>query len=117
LRITISAKKHLDHVAGSLSCRDVQRRRAPAVPVHDIGAITLFTAVVESNGGELRSGTPQRMFQVNITSFFPTLNIFAYAPHPDGRFLVNVAEVGELTINVMTNWQKAAADNGKSAGR
>ena len=47
---------------------------------------------------------------------FRSSNIFAYSPHPDGqRFLVNaLVETGEPTVNVITNWQRAAADQ---AGR
>jgi hypothetical protein len=41
----------------------------------------------------------------------PTNNSFAYSPSPDGqRFLVNMdSDTAEPQINVITNWQKAAA--------
>ena len=77
------------------------------------GRLILMAATVDSDGrGGLRIGPPQKLFEVRATSTVPQNNIFAYSPHPDRqRFLVNeLVETGEPTINVITNWQKAATE-------
>jgi hypothetical protein len=74
--------------------------------------IALLAATVVPNGrGELQTGTPQRLFDVAAQTRVPTSNIFAYSPHPDGqRFLVNaLANPGDQTVNVITNWHLAVA--------
>ena len=76
-----------------------------------LGRGMLMAATVDADGrGGLHTGPPQKMFPVRATSTVPQQNIFAYSPHPDRqRFLVNqLVETGEPTINVITNWQKAA---------
>ena len=67
---------------------------------------------LESDGRSgVRTRTPQRLFEFRARMITPQSNVFAYSPHPDGqRSLVNaLAEAGEPTINVITNWQKAVA--------
>jgi hypothetical protein len=75
------------------------------------GRRALLRVLVESDArGGLR-GAPQTIFEMGIgPGLNQILNIFAYAPHPDGRFLVNVMEPGEPTINVITNWQKISTN-------
>ena len=71
--------------------------------------MALFAVAIMPDGrGGLRIGSPQRLFDVAVVSIVPQDNIFAYSPHPDGeRFLVNaLADTGEQTVNVITNWQK-----------
>ncbi len=73
---------------------------------------TLRAAAVEADGrGGFRTGTPQTLFDVRSQPYLSQANIFLYSPHPDGqRFLVNVlAEEGEATINVLTNWLQAVS--------
>ena len=54
---------------------------------------------------------PQKLFEFRATTAVLRANIFAYSPHPDGRFLVNVTpEAGEPTVNVVTNGRKYIAD-------
>jgi Tol biopolymer transport system component len=75
------------------------------------GQVILMAATVDADGrGGLHTGPPQKMFAVRATSTVVQNNIFAYSPHPDRqRFLVNqLVETGEPTVNVITNWQKAA---------
>jgi serine/threonine protein kinase/Tol biopolymer transport system component len=76
-----------------------------------LGRVTLMAAPIERDGrGGLRIGTPQRLFDVRLNGFSPQSNAFAYSPCLDGQcFLVNaLVESGEPTVNVITNWQKAA---------
>ncbi len=81
------------------------------------GRVILMASTVDADGrGGLRIGSAQKLFEVRATSTVPQSNMFAYSPHPDRqRFLVNqLVETGEPTVNVITNWQKAAAEQ---AGR
>jgi len=74
------------------------------------GPVVLMAATVDADGrGGLRIGPPQKLFLVRATATVPQSNIFAYSPHPDRqRFLVNqLVEIGEPTVNVITNWQKS----------
>jgi hypothetical protein len=74
-----------------------------------------LAANVKSDGREsLELGALETMFPLRVGSNVAQTNIFQYAPHPDGRFLVNVLEAGEPTINVITNWEKAVADAGSA---
>ena len=56
-------------------------------------------------------GVPQKLFDFPALNFVPQLNCFLYSPAPDGqRFLVSVlANTAEPTLNVIVNWEKAAA--------
>ena len=71
----------------------------------------LAVGVAPDGRGGLRTSRPQRLFAVPALLVQPQANAFAYSPHPDGqRFLVNaLTDVREPTVNVVTNWQKAAA--------
>lgn len=74
---------------------------------------TLLAAIVEAGGqGGLRTGTPQRLFDIRAQVTVIERNILVYSPHPDGqRFLVNaLTEEGEPTINVITNWRRTVSD-------
>ena len=57
-------------------------------------------------------GSPQKLFDAPVVSSIINVNAWSYAPHPDGRrFLVNaLTEASEPTVNVITNWHRAAAD-------
>ena len=73
---------------------------------------TLKAATVEAFGqGGLRTGTPQRLFDIRAQGTVIQANVFVYSPQRDGqRFLVNaLTEEGEPTINVITNWQKTVS--------
>ena len=77
------------------------------------GRAVLSAATVDSDGREgLRIGAPQKLFEARIGAIVPQNNSFAYSPHPDRqRFLVNqLAETGDLTVNVITNWHKVATE-------
>ena len=58
----------------------------------------------------IRAGTPVKLFGFNSLTTSERNNSWIYAPSPDGqRFLVAVrAESDAPTIQVMTNWLKAA---------
>ena len=71
---------------------------------------TLLAATVESDAsGRLRTGPPQKQFDVHGDLTVVQANAFSYSPHPDGqRFLVSVlVEDSEPTINVITHWQQS----------
>jgi Tol biopolymer transport system component len=73
---------------------------------------TLLAATVEADRqGGLRTGTPQRLFDIRAQLSVIQNNVWVYSSHRDGqRFLVNVStEAGEPTINVITNWQKTVS--------
>ena len=57
-----------------------------------------------------RLGTPLKLFEFESLITMPQGNSWLYAPSPDGqRFLVSMrAESGAPTIQVITNWLKAA---------
>ena len=70
-------------------------------------------AVATQSGprGEFQAGVSQPLFEFRAINYTETGSIFLYSPSVDGqRFLVNV-QVGntEPTLNVITNWEKAAA--------
>jgi len=75
------------------------------------GRAVLSAATVDPDGRDgLRIGAPQKLFEARIGAIVPQNNAFSYSPHPDRRrLLVNqLAETGDLTINVITNWYKVA---------
>jgi len=77
------------------------------------GRVTLTAATVDADGRSgLRIGTAQKLFEARVLTFVPQNNTFVYSPHPDRqRFLVNQSvETGEPTVNVITNWEKAATE-------
>jgi Tol biopolymer transport system component len=71
----------------------------------------LAVGVAPDGRGGLRTGRPQRLFAVPSNLVQQRSNAFAYSPHPAGqRFLVNaLTDARGSTVNVVTNWQKAAA--------
>ena len=81
------------------------------------GRTTLMAATIEADGrGGLRIGSPQKLFEVPVNTVVAQNNVFGYSPHPDRqRFLVNArVETGEPTVNVITNWQKAATETSQT---
>ena len=67
---------------------------------------TMWSARVTADGPEPRIGAPERLFTLDALR----LGIVAWAPAPDGRFLVNLP-VGETTpppITVLVNWRGGA---------
>ena len=75
-------------------------RRLMAVPVQ-LGPDANFQA-----------GVPQPLFEFHAISATETVNHFLYSPTADGqRFLVNVQAGDAATLNVITNWEKAALRN------
>jgi len=60
--------------------------------------------------GDFQAGASQALFDFRTTLVVAPANEFAYSPSADGqRFLVKVlAGDGEDTLNVITNWEKAA---------
>jgi hypothetical protein len=76
-----------------------------------VGPVMLMAVPVEADGrGGLRIGSPQRLFELRIPLNLLAGERWSYSPHPDGkRFLVNaLVDAREPTINIITNWQKAA---------
>jgi dipeptidyl aminopeptidase/acylaminoacyl peptidase len=73
-------------------------RRIMAVPVRSISP------------SQFESGVPKPFLDFRTSTRTPVNNEFVYSPSPDGqRFLVNVYATNvEPTLNVITNWQKAA---------
>ena len=62
--------------------------------------------------------TPQDLFEMHALHYIPTANFVLFAPHPDGRFLVNqFADQNKPTINVITNLKSLLAEKEKSSQR
>jgi eukaryotic-like serine/threonine-protein kinase len=59
---------------------------------------------------DFQAGAPQALFEFRGIGTVPTANFFAYSPSANGQhFLVNVqAGEAEPTLNVISNWEKAA---------
>ena len=73
----------------------------------------MAASVKPSSGGEFHSSVAQPLFGFHGLTVVPTFNNFLYAPSADGqRFLVHVQPSdAEATVNVITNWEKAALGN------
>jgi len=77
---------------------------------------TLMAVAIQFGaGGEIRFGSPSRLFSYVSQRSFQQINAFGYAPSPDGkRFLVSVnAEGDKPEINVILNWQKLIPSQAK----
>jgi hypothetical protein len=63
--------------------------------------------------GDFQAGAPQPLFAFRALGTVPSANVFLYSPSADGqRFLVTVqAGDAEPTLNVISNWEKAALGN------
>ena len=72
--------------------------------------MSLWAAAVQlSAGGELHTGTPEKLFEVPANLYVIQSNIWSYSPSPDGtRFLVNaLTDTSAQILNVVTNWPSA----------
>ena len=76
------------------------------IPNHRLMAVSMQSG----SGGDLQVGAPQPLFEFRSASTVAPANHFLYSPSADGqRFLVIVQASGaETTLNVITNWEKAA---------
>ena len=70
----------------------------------------LMAVTVQSSSTELRPEVPVPLFEFRGTNTTPQANVFLYSPTSDGqRFLVSAsASDAEPTLNVITNWERAA---------
>jgi serine/threonine protein kinase/Tol biopolymer transport system component len=71
----------------------------------------LMTVPVQSGAhGDFAVGTPKALFEFRALGTVSEANVFLYSPSADGqRFLATVqASDEEPTLNVITNWEKAA---------
>jgi serine/threonine protein kinase len=70
----------------------------------------MAVAVQSGPRGDFQAGAPQSLFEFRQIGSTPTNNSFLYSPSADGqRFLVHVQPGdAEPTLNVITNWEKAA---------
>jgi len=61
--------------------------------------------------GTFEIGQSEKLFDFSASYFTPQINVFLYSPSSDGqRFLVSAeARTTEPTLNVLVNWEKAAA--------
>jgi eukaryotic-like serine/threonine-protein kinase len=79
------------------------------------GARYTWTAVPFQvmQGGPPAIGEPKPLFTFNALTFNAVSNLFVYNPAMDGqRFLVNSrATLSNGTLNVMTNWERAATQS------
>ena len=71
---------------------------------------TLMSVSMKSSGGPLQVEAPKVLFPVRIRTILTEGNDFSYSAAADGRrFLMNVLpETVPPTLNVITNWEKAA---------
>jgi serine/threonine protein kinase len=70
----------------------------------------MAVAVQSGPRGDFQAGAPQALFEFHAIGIVPTGNSFLYSPGAGGqRFLVHV-QPGDAqpTVNVITNWEKAA---------
>ena len=73
----------------------------------------MAVAVQSGPRSDFQAGAPQALFEFHAIGIVPTGNSFLYSPSADGqRFLVHV-QPGDAqpTVNVFTNWEKAALGN------
>ncbi len=70
----------------------------------------MVVAVRSGPRGDFQAGPPRGLFEFRQIGSTPTNNSFLYSPSADGqRFLVHVQPGdAEATLNVVTNWEKAA---------
>ena len=70
----------------------------------------MAVAVQSGPRGDFQTGAPQALFEFRQIGSTTTNNSFLYSPSADGqRFLVHVQPSdAEPTLNVITNWEKAA---------
>jgi hypothetical protein len=70
----------------------------------------MAVAVQPGAHGDFQAGVPQALFEFRGIGIVAEGNSFLYSPSADGqRFLVQVQPAGvEPTVNVITNWEKAA---------
>jgi hypothetical protein len=76
----------------------------------------LMAAAVQAGSSRLTIAPSRMLFEFSSPLVVPGSNIFAYSPAPDGQgFLATVLSSGqEATLNVITNWEKAAGSRRKS---
>jgi len=77
----------------------------------DLTSNRLMAVTVQSGAhGDFQAGVPQALFEFRGLGIVPQGNSFLYSPSADGqRFLAQVQPAGaEPTVNVITNWEKAA---------
>jgi hypothetical protein len=81
----------------------------PQFPINRLMAV----AVQSGPRGDFQVGAPQTLFEFRAITQAPSGNGFLYSPSADGqRFLVRVQPGdAEPTLNVITNWEKAALGN------
>ncbi len=70
----------------------------------------LITAAVQSGPrGDFQAGAPQKLFELRANASGSERNRFIYSPSADGqRFLFGVSHTELPTVNVISNWEKAA---------
>jgi hypothetical protein len=75
----------------------------------------LMAAAVQAGSSRLTIAPSRMLFEFSSPLVVPGSNIFAYSPAPDGQgFLATVLSSGqEATLNVITNWEKAAGSAAK----
>jgi Tol biopolymer transport system component len=75
----------------------------------------LMAAAVQASSGGLTIASPRLLFEFRSPLTVPLVNVFAYSPAADGqRFLATVLSGTEAaTLNVITNWEKAASSAAK----
>ena len=77
---------------------------------------SLMAVSVQSRpGGFFQAGVPTALFEVHTRIIVAQRNFFSYSPSLDGqRFLmIVVPDTAPPTLNVITNWEKAAAGAAK----
>jgi Tol biopolymer transport system component len=88
------------------------RWRADGKELYYLSRPGLMAVSVQSRpGGPLQAGVPKALFDVQTRTIIPEANQFSYSPSADGqRFLMRILPDATLpTLNVITNWEKAAA--------
>jgi Tol biopolymer transport system component len=75
-----------------------------------VGNMRLITVAVQSGApGDFQAGAPQVLFEFRNTGSGPERNRFLYSPSADGqRFLLLFPQTWLPTVNVISNWEKAA---------
>ena len=60
--------------------------------------------------GDFQGGALQTLFDFRAISTIPSFNSFLYSPSADGQRFLVLTQHGdaEATVNVITNWEKAA---------
>ena len=79
---------------------------------------TWMAVPFQVSAGTPQIGEPKSLFTYNSFTSTPPNNLFVYSPAADGQRLLVNAHLDSFfagTLNVVTNWEKAAAgSNGKN---